>query len=93
MKKSNTSLGQLIKNYRIKADMTQKDFATQLGYDIPQFISLMENGHAKIPLNILGKVIAILKIPEKTVLEILSDSYKKEVMNQISNSRKKAENH
>lgn len=92
MKKSYKHLGSIIKEYRNKANYTQKDLADRLGYEIPQFISLMENGHSKIPLNVLGEIIAILNIPEKKVLEILLDNYEKEARVLISNGRKKASN-
>lgn len=89
MKTSHLPLGQLIKDYRQKANLTQKELAEKLGYDIPQFLSLMENGHSKIPLNILGKIIDLLGIPEKKVLNALTAAYREEVMEQISSGRKK----
>ncbi len=92
MKKTNKHLGQVIKEYRVNAGLTQKDLAEKLGYNIPQFISLMENGHSKIPLNVLGELISYLKIPEKMVLELLLEAYKKEAREQISSGRKKAAN-
>ncbi len=82
-------LGQLIKDHRRKANLTQKDLAEKLGYDIPQFLSLMENGHAKIPLNILGKIIDLLNIPEKKVVDILISAYRKEAIELIASGRKK----
>ena len=41
---------------RIRGKMTQKDFSELLGYDNPQFISLMENGHSKIPVECICKL-------------------------------------
>jgi transcriptional regulator with XRE-family HTH domain len=90
MKKSKLSLGELIKEYRIKAGFTQMELAEKLNYSIPQFISLMENGHSKIPLNVLGEIISILHIPEKKALDLLMESYEKEARVQISSGRKKA---
>jgi transcriptional regulator with XRE-family HTH domain len=88
MKKSKSELGQLIKDYRVKANMTQKDLSYKLGYDIPQFLCLMENGHSKIPLYVLEKVIEILNVPEKKVLDILVNNYRQEVLEQISSGKK-----
>ncbi|MBC7743372.1 MAG: helix-turn-helix transcriptional regulator [Bdellovibrionaceae bacterium] len=93
MKKTYKHLGQVVKDFRAKAHLTQKDLAEKLGYNIPQFISLMENGHSKIPLNVLGELISFLKIPEKMVLDILLETYKKEAREQISSGRKKAANY
>lgn len=79
MQKSPIKLGLLIKQYRLKAGLSQRGFALMLGYELPQFVSLFENGHSKIPLNKLGEAIRILNIPEKKVMEILINDYKSEV--------------
>lgn len=42
--------GQLIKQYRLNQGLTQLQLAEKLGYEIPQFISLVENGHSKFPV-------------------------------------------
>ena len=88
--KKQAQLGSLIKEYRLKASMTQLDLATKLNYSIPQFISLMENGHSKIPLNVLGKIIPILNIPEKKALDLLVEIYKTEAKLTISEVKKKS---
>lgn len=90
MKKSTKPVGQIIKEYRQKSGMTQMDLADKLGYDIPQFISLMENGHSKVPLNVLGQIISYLSIPEKVIMESLLDAYEKEAKQQITSGKKKA---
>lgn len=90
MKKKKSPLGQLVKEYRLKAGLTQIELANKLGYSIPQFVSLMENGHSKIPLNVLGELISFLGIPEKKVFEILVNSYIKEAKQQITIGKNKA---
>jgi transcriptional regulator with XRE-family HTH domain len=90
MKKHQSHLGALVKEYRLKAGLTQIELANKLNYSIPQFISLMENGHSKIPLNVLGQVIAILGIPEKKALDLLVDIYAKEAKIQITAGKKAA---
>lgn len=84
-------LGALIKEYRLKAGMTQLELANKLNYSIPQFISLMENGHSKIPLNVLGKIIPILNIPEKKALDLLVEIYKAEAKSTLSEGKKKSQ--
>ena len=42
-------IGEIIRNYRIKADLTQQELAKHLGYKIPQFISLIENNSSSKP--------------------------------------------
>lgn len=88
--KKQSHLGALIKEYRLKAGMTQLELATKLNYSIPQFISLMENGHSKIPLNVLGKIIPILSIPEKKAIDLLVEIYRAEAKSTISDNKKKA---
>ena len=41
--------GTLIKDYREKRKMTQKELSDALNYENPQFVSLLENGHSKLP--------------------------------------------
>lgn len=93
MKKSYKHLGQVVKEFRLKADLTQKELAEKLGYEIPQFVSLMENGHSKIPLIVAGELISLLKIPEKMVTDLLLEAYKKQACEQILIGRKKAASH
>ncbi len=83
-------LGTLIKDYRTKSGLTQLELAQKLNYSIPQFVSLMENGHSKIPLNVLGQLISILNIPEKKALDLLVEIYKNEAKATIAQSRKKS---
>ncbi len=90
MKKQNSRLGALVKEYRLKSGMTQIELANKLNYSIPQFISLMENGHSKIPLNVLGQIIAILGVPEKKALDMLVESYRADAKATISAGRKKS---
>lgn len=83
MKKKKSPLGQLIRVHRLKCGLTQAELANKLGYSIPQFISLMENGHSKIPLEVLGELISLLSIPEKKVVDLLIESFKREAKMQI----------
>lgn len=67
--------GKLIKTYREKLGMTQLELANKLGYSIPQFISLLENGHSSLPLSITNNVIKTLNIPENVMIEALKEEY------------------
>jgi transcriptional regulator with XRE-family HTH domain len=82
-------IGEIVKNYRIKAGMTQLELAQKLGYKIPQFISLIENGHSKVPLNIISDLSNILKIPESIILDSLVTTYEKEARKFLSKKHKK----
>ena len=83
-------IGKFIKQKREQKHLTQKQMSDLLGYENPQFISLMENGHSKIPLNILGQLLSILSIPEKKAIDLLVESYRAEAKASISAGRKKS---
>lgn len=72
--------GQLIKQARNKKKLRQIDLAEKLGYEIPQFISLMENGHSKVPKNVAFKCVKILGIKKSVMIESLVAEFKKELM-------------
>jgi len=90
MKKYNKNIGAIVKQYRVKAEMTQLELANHLGYDIPQFISLIENGHSKLPLNVVSRLIQKLHIPEKVILDALVDAYEAEAKDMLSKGRRRA---
>lgn len=90
MKKIENSLGKIIKEYRVSAAMTQLELAKKLGYEIPQFISLIENGHSKVPLNILGQIMTFLDIPEKVLLTALIENYESDAREQLYAGKKRA---
>lgn len=71
--------GQLIKKHRTQKGLTQIQLAKQLGYEIPQFISLMENGHSKVPLSLCKMLVVILKINNSILSRSLVNEYKNEV--------------
>lgn len=49
--------GKLLKEFRESNKFTQKSLAKAMGYSIPQFISLMENGRSRIPSNVAKFVV------------------------------------
>ncbi|MFN7825625.1 MAG: helix-turn-helix domain-containing protein [Pseudobdellovibrionaceae bacterium] len=83
-------IGELIREYRLKANMSQKEIADKLGYTQPVFVSLIENGASKVPLQSLGELINILGIPEKKITKILVESYAERVKAEIQEGKKKS---
>ncbi|MBL7542923.1 MAG: helix-turn-helix domain-containing protein [Bdellovibrionaceae bacterium] len=83
-------LGALIRDYRIKKNLTQLHLAQRLGYDSTQFISLFERGLSKVPHNVLGQLIIILGIPEKKVLDTLMKAYEFNLKAEILSGKKAA---
>lgn len=84
-----SEIGTLIREYRLKAGFTQKDLAEKLGYTQPVFVSLIEKGASKVPLQTLGELITLLNIPEKKITKILIDSYSQKVKEEIKSGKKK----
>jgi transcriptional regulator with XRE-family HTH domain len=89
MKKYNLEIGALIKEYRLKAGLTQLELAHKLGYEIPQFISLIENGHSKVPLNVVAQLITLLNIPERHILNALVEAYETETKDILHRNKKR----
>lgn len=89
MKKYNIKIGNIIKKYRTDAGLTQMGLAQKLGYEIPQFISLIENGHSKAPLNVVAQLIQIIDIPEQTILSALTEAYVAEAKEILQSAKKK----
>lgn len=77
MEKTNV-LGKLIREYRVHAGLTQLELALKIGYNNSIFLSQMENGRSKIPLNVLGLLAHQLEIPEDKLLNLMIDKFIKE---------------
>lgn len=80
--------GNLIKTYRTQKGMTQFELARELGYDSPQFISLLERDQSKVPLNVLGQLVVILGIPESEVVDSIVNEFQDNLLNQINEGKK-----
>ena len=93
MKATHQDLGKLIREYRVKANLTQLDLANKLGYESTQFVSLFERGLSKIPLNVLGQLIIILGIPEKKIMDNLLKAYESNLKTEILIGKKTAKVH
>lgn len=81
------NLGVMTREYRLKANMTQLELATKLGYNTMQFVSLIERGVSKVPLTTLGKLIIILNMPEKKIVNALISTYIKETIEEIQKGK------
>ncbi len=77
------TLGTLIKQCRIKSDLTQLELAEKLGYKTAQFISLMELDKSKIPPKTIGKLVTIINLPKDRVVKIILNSYKENLESDI----------
>lgn len=82
-------IGQIIREYRIKANMTQIQLSEALGHETSQFVSLFERGHSKVPLETLGQLVKILQIPEAKIKKLLLQDFEAELESRISAGKKK----
>ncbi|MEK6774202.1 MAG: helix-turn-helix transcriptional regulator [Bdellovibrionota bacterium] len=89
MKKLNEELGLLVKEYRNKKNITQLELSEKLGYDTPQFVSIIERGLARVPLNVIGQLIVLLGIPEKKITKLLTLNYQEKIQKEIQFGKKR----
>ena len=87
VKDTYTQLGSLIREFRVRSKWTQLQLAEKLGYDSAQFVSLFERGISKIPLETLGQLIILLKIPERKVTNILVNAYETDLAEKINRGK------
>lgn len=90
--KSN-DFGDLIRTYRLKKGWTQLDLARALGYEMAQFVSLIECNNSKCPLKVLGQMIVLLNIPEKAIIEAMKKTYVESLIVEIEVGKKIALTH
>lgn len=83
-------IGQTVRNYREKKNMTQLDLAKILGYETSQFVSLFERGLSKVPMEVLGQLVVILGIPEKNFKSLLLKDFELDLSAKINTGKKAA---
>jgi transcriptional regulator with XRE-family HTH domain len=88
MTELDVKLGELVREYRLRADLTQLELAKKLGYGSVQFVSLFERGLSKIPAKVIGKLVVILGIPEKKIVKHIVSVFEDELNGQISEGKK-----
>jgi transcriptional regulator with XRE-family HTH domain len=80
-------IGELIKEKRELAGMTQLELAQKLGYESPQFVSLIERGLSKAPYELIGKCVVILGLPEKQIVSQLKQAFLDELTSEINQGK------
>ncbi|MCB0368338.1 MAG: helix-turn-helix transcriptional regulator [Bdellovibrionales bacterium] len=73
--KAYSEIGIIIKEARLKKEITQKDLSDILGFTCTQYISNLERGVTTMSADKLGKICAILQIPDKKIQRLLVDEY------------------
>lgn len=76
----------MIKIAREKKGQTQNEVGSLMGYQNGQFIYMIENG-SKVPLNALGKLIVLLDMSEKDVMDSLISEYARDAKSALKKAR------
>lgn len=86
--KNGKDLAQYLKRKRGEARISQIEVAKQLGYTTPQFISNWERGVSSPPLEKLGEIARIYKIPRRELVEKVSLIFRIRVMSAVYGNKK-----
>jgi len=90
MGKVEIKLGSMIRECREKKGLTQLELSLKLGYQAPQFVSIVERGLARTPLRTLGELVVILGLSEKKVIQILLEDYREEMHRELESGKRRA---
>lgn len=83
-------IGQIIRTHREKKGMTQSDLSKILGYETSQFVSLFERGLSKAPIEVLGRLVVVLGLPENDFKELIFKDFQDEVNARLKLGKKSA---
>ncbi|MFZ3228998.1 MAG: hypothetical protein WA160_02245 [Pseudobdellovibrio sp.] len=75
MNKAFYAIADMIKENRLKANLTQLEISSKIGQTSYQFFSLIERHHSRVPLLMLGQLIVILNLPEEKIKNLLIEDY------------------
>lgn len=80
--------GEMLRKKRVEKGLTQAELSDKLNYANPQFISLMERGLSKVPLNTMGRLIDVLGLDEDAVVHHLVRDYEMTVRQELRKGRR-----
>lgn len=72
----NAWMGDMIRQQRILKNKTQKDLADFLGLENAQFISQIEKGKSKVPVDMFGRLCEFLGIDKLSSVERMTKTYR-----------------
>lgn len=82
------NIGNLIKEYREKKGLTVKELSKMLGHGGPQFLHTLEKGEYKVPLEMIGRLIVVLGLPEKQIIKHLVHEFEMRVLSRIQDGKR-----
>jgi len=77
---------EILKSKREKAGLTQLEVSKRLGLSSGQFVSLMERGQSKVPMETLGQLFVIFSVKpleRKKIFEMILRTYQVECFAEI----------
>lgn len=87
MKNKYTSAPQW-KNLREKARLTQREVSDALGYSTPQFISNVERGRCRFPIQKLNKIQKLYRLSAEQVVNLILTEEKQELLRVFKKGKK-----
>ncbi len=66
--------------YRERAGLTQKDVSEALGYTTPQFISNVERGRCRFPVDKLPKIKRLYRLSNEQVVDMIMSEEKRGIL-------------
>lgn len=67
------------KNLRERAGLTQREVSDALGYSTPQFISNVERGRCRFPIQKLGKIRKLYRLSVDQTIDMVVREEKQEI--------------
>jgi len=80
-------LGTFLRGAREKANLTQMEISSRLGYSSPLFISNIERGVSVAPLALLSKLVSAYKISPDPVIKIILESQSQMLRTKLSGKK------
>lgn len=85
--KNNNINGHHWKTLREKAGLTQRDVSEALGYSTPQFISNVERGRCRFPVEKLGKIKKLYKLSANQIVDLILNEERQGLLKILKKAR------
>lgn len=83
MKSIRAEIGTQWKSLREKAGLTQRDVADELGYTTPQFISNVERGRCRYPVEKLARLKKLYGISTDNLVDLILREERQVILKQL----------
>lgn len=95
MSKTDVKIGQLFRNRRESAGLTQLHVSKLLGYESMQFVSLFERGLSKVPYDKIGQMFELFNMTrkeQKLIIDMLETEFRENLYSAIAEGKTKYRN-